>query len=68
MTFDRIIYRQNVFIKVVNHVNNVLWPQAQKPYYPFLSRLASTGRPANELVATVVGLAIGSSVNYCQGA
>ncbi|KAJ6549816.1 heme peroxidase [Mycena capillaripes] len=39
-----------------------------KPYYAFLSRLAETGRPWNELVANVIGLAVGSSVNYAQGA
>ncbi|KAL0577268.1 hypothetical protein V5O48_004725 [Marasmius crinis-equi] len=39
-----------------------------KPCGPFLKRLAETGRPVNELVATVVGLAVGSSVNYAQAA
>ncbi|KAF8879290.1 heme peroxidase [Infundibulicybe gibba] len=39
-----------------------------EPYFPFLSKLAETGRPLNELVATVVGLAVGSSVNYAQAA
>ena len=38
-----------------------------KPCYPFLRRLAETGRPINEIVAMVVGLAVGSSVNYAQG-
>ncbi|KAF9258714.1 heme peroxidase [Marasmius fiardii PR-910] len=39
-----------------------------QPYAPFLRRLAETGRPINELVANVIGLAIGSSVNYAQAA
>ncbi|KAF9257706.1 heme peroxidase [Marasmius fiardii PR-910] len=39
-----------------------------QPYKPFLQRLAQTGRPINELVANVVGLAVGSSVNYAQAA
>ncbi|KAF8516240.1 heme peroxidase [Gautieria morchelliformis] len=58
----------NFLIKAVNNVNSVIWPPSQKPYYPFLSKLSDTGRPLNELVATVVGLAIGSSVNYSQAA
>ncbi|TFK63858.1 heme peroxidase [Pluteus cervinus] len=41
---------------------------ASKPYYPFLKKLTETGRATNELVGMVVGLAIGSSVNYAQGA
>ena len=49
------------------HVASTLWPQGKKPYYPFLSKLADAGRPLNELVAMVVGLAVGSSVNYAQG-
>ena len=49
------------------HVASTLWPQGEQPYYPFLSKLAAAGRPLNELVATVVGLAVGSSVNYAQG-
>jgi hypothetical protein len=51
----------------VAHVASTLWPQEKKPYYPFLSKLADTGRPLNELVAMVLGLAIGSSVDYAQG-
>lgn len=64
---DDVFCAQNLLVKLVNHVNGAIWPPSNKPYYPFLSKLADTGRPVNELVATVVGLAIGSSVNYCQG-
>ncbi|KAL0061354.1 hypothetical protein AAF712_011812 [Marasmius tenuissimus] len=39
-----------------------------KPCAPFLKKLAETGRPVNEVIATVVGLAVGSSVNYAQAA
>lgn len=52
---------------LVSHVAGYIWPPSQKACYPFLSELAETGRPLNELVATVVGLAVGSSVNYAQG-
>jgi hypothetical protein len=49
------------------HVASTVCPQGDQTYYPFLSTLASTGRPLNELVATVVGLAVGFSVIYAQG-
>lgn len=58
---------QNPFLNIVSHVSSLFWPATEKPYYPFLSKLSETGRPLNALVATVVGLAIGSSVNYAQG-
>jgi hypothetical protein len=51
----------------ISHISKLIWPPSEKPWYPFLSRLAETGRPVNELVATVVGTAVGSSVNYAQG-
>jgi linoleate 10R-lipoxygenase len=38
----------------------------RRPCYSFLSRLAESGRPLKDLVATVMGLAVGSSVNYAQ--
>jgi len=50
------------------HIASVLWPQGDQPCYPFLSKLAAAGRPLDALVATVVGLAVGSSVNYAQAA
>ncbi|TFK58570.1 heme peroxidase, partial [Pluteus cervinus] len=53
---------------VVAQVASYLWPAETKPCYPFLSKLSDTGRPINQLVAMVVGLAVGSSVNYAQGA
>jgi len=37
-----------------------------RPCYGFLRRLAETGRPLKDLTATVLGLAVGSSVNYAQ--
>ncbi|KAJ7160327.1 heme peroxidase [Mycena filopes] len=58
----------NAITGFVANVAKLLWPQVDKPCYPFLSKLSETGRPMNELVATVVGLAVGSSVNYAQAA
>ncbi|EPS97159.1 hypothetical protein FOMPIDRAFT_95975 [Fomitopsis schrenkii] len=40
----------------------------QKECSPFLARLAASGRPMDELVACVIGLAVGSSVNFAQAA
>ena len=60
-------YFQGVISGFFAHVASALWPQGDQPYYPFLSKLAAAGRPLDALVATVVGLAVGSSVNYAQG-
>ena len=38
----------------------------KKPYQEFMARLAESGRPVKEVVAEVVGLSVGSSVNYAQ--
>ncbi|KAF9500697.1 heme peroxidase [Pleurotus eryngii] len=45
-----------------------IWPESDKPWYPFLSDLASTGRSLDALVGNIIGLAVGSSVNFAQGA
>lgn len=37
-----------------------------RPCHGFLRRLAESGRPLNDLTATVLGLATGTSVNYAQ--
>ncbi|KAF9039702.1 heme peroxidase [Hymenopellis radicata] len=58
----------NAVLGFISNISRKLWPQSEKPCYPFLSKLSETGRPLNELVATVVGLAVGSSVNYAQAA
>ena len=38
----------------------------KKDYHDFMSRLAATKRSTSDLVACVIGLAVGSSVNYAQ--
>ncbi|TFK63860.1 heme peroxidase [Pluteus cervinus] len=53
---------------LLGHIEGGLSGVTSKPYYPFLSKLTETGRATNELVAMVVGLAVGSSVNYAQAA
>ncbi|KAJ7506939.1 heme peroxidase [Mycena galericulata] len=58
----------NAVVGFISNISKFIWPPSNKPCYPFLSKLSETGRPLNELVATVVGLAVGSSVNYAQAA
>jgi len=45
-----------------------LWPSTDKPCYPFLSAMAATGRPLDQLLGNILGIAVGSSVNYAHGA
>ncbi|GLB40814.1 putative heme peroxidase [Lyophyllum shimeji] len=49
-------------------VSSFLWPPSDKPWYPFLSKLAATGRPIDELLGNVMGVAVGASVNWAHGA
>ncbi|KAG7090385.1 hypothetical protein E1B28_009504 [Marasmius oreades] len=59
----------NIFLGAISTVTNTVEGViSSRPCAPFLQKLADTGRPVNELVATVVGLAVGSSVNYAQAA
>ena len=46
--------------------SSFLWPQKDKPWYPFLSKLVETGRPLDQLLGNILGVAVGSSVNYAQ--
>lgn len=39
----------------------------EKLNYPFLRRLAESGRPRKDIVADVLGLAISSSVSFAKG-
>ncbi|KAF7343790.1 Heme peroxidase [Mycena sanguinolenta] len=41
---------------------------ASMPYFGFIQRLAASGRSARVMVATIIGLAVMSSVNFAQGA
>ena len=40
----------------------------RKASYPFLSKLAETGRPIDELIGNILGVAVGACVNYAQAA
>ncbi|KAF7300907.1 Heme peroxidase [Mycena kentingensis (nom. inval.)] len=58
----------NPVVGFISSVSKFIWSPANKPCYPFLSKLTETGRPVNELVAMVLSLAVGSSVNYANAA
>ncbi|CAL1708758.1 unnamed protein product [Somion occarium] len=54
----------NPLTNIFNAVSSLIWRPEDKQCYSFLRKLADTGRPTKELVAQVIGLAVGSSVNY----
>lgn len=56
---------QNPITGLFNAVSSIFWPN-HKPCHSFLAKLAQSGRPTRELIAEVIGLAVGSSVNYAQ--
>ncbi|KAG6830523.1 hypothetical protein H0H87_007821, partial [Tephrocybe sp. NHM501043] len=47
---------------------SLIWPAKKKPSYPFLSALTATGRPIDELLGNILGVAVGACVNYAQAA
>ena len=62
---------QNVFASIFATLKGFITQTltgSQKECAPFLARLAASGRPIDELVACVIGLAVGSSVNFSQAA
>ncbi|KAJ7619752.1 hypothetical protein B0H17DRAFT_1219696 [Mycena rosella] len=59
---------QNFLMRFISRVSNFFCPPSRKAYYPFLHKPAESGLPINELVANVIGIAVGSSVNYAQAA
>ena len=65
--FTDLYYFQGVISGFLAHITSAIWPQGDQPYYQFLSKLAAAGRPLNELVATVISLAVGSCADYAQG-
>ncbi|KAL4262777.1 Heme peroxidase [Pleurotus pulmonarius] len=58
----------NAVGRLIAGARSFIWPETEKPWYPFLSTIASTGRPLDELIGNIVGLAIASSVTIAQGA
>ena len=47
--------------------SSLIWPaEDKKPYHEFLGRLKEGGRPTRDIVAEVIGLAIGGGMIYAQ--
>lgn len=59
---------QNLLGGIAAKVGSFFWSLDKKPCYPFLSKLAESGRPLDALVGNVLGVAVGASVNYAQAA
>ncbi|KAG5644792.1 hypothetical protein DXG03_007613 [Asterophora parasitica] len=58
----------NFIGKVAAGAASLIWPPNSKPSFPFLSKLAENGRPLDELLGNILGVAVGASVNYAQAA
>ncbi|KAG6915284.1 hypothetical protein DXG01_012306 [Tephrocybe rancida] len=58
----------NVLGKISSAVTSLVWSPKSQPWYPFLSRLAATGRPLDEILGNILGVAVGASVNWAHGA
>jgi hypothetical protein len=58
----------NTVGRAVATASSYIWPASEKPNYPFHSAFASTGRPLDQLVGNIIGLAVGAAVNHAQGA
>ncbi|EIM82504.1 heme peroxidase [Stereum hirsutum FP-91666 SS1] len=58
----------NTLVSVVATVASYFNAPPDKPYVAFLRKLAESGKGINAVIANVIGLAIGSSVNYAQAA
>jgi linoleate 10R-lipoxygenase len=59
---------QNFLVGIAARVRSFFRPPQDRPCYPFLSKLAETGRPLDQLVGNILGVAVGASVNYAQAA
>ncbi|KAG7449917.1 heme peroxidase [Guyanagaster necrorhizus] len=56
----------NAIVGVFTRLKEAIWPPARQDCPSFLTRLTASGRPMRDLAAIVIGLAVGSSVNYAQ--
>ncbi|KAJ7278558.1 heme peroxidase [Mycena rebaudengoi] len=56
----------NMLAGLVANVKKYVWPPGDKPCHLFLSRLAESGRPINELIGAVISLAVGSCLDMAQ--
>jgi hypothetical protein len=56
----------NLVGRLTAAATSFFWPPTDKPWYPFLSDIAKLGRPLDEVIGNIVGLAVGASVNYAH--
>ncbi|KAG6815996.1 hypothetical protein H0H87_009602, partial [Tephrocybe sp. NHM501043] len=54
--------------KIASAATSLIWSPKNEPWFPFLSRLAATGRPIDELIGNIVAVAAGSSVTWAHAA
>jgi linoleate 10R-lipoxygenase len=45
---------------------SIIWSQKDKPCYPFLKKLSEAGRPLDQFLGNILGVAVGASVNHAQ--
>ena len=60
-------YFQGMISGFFAKIASLIWPQVDKPYYEFMRKLASAGRPLGGLVANVISLAVGSCADFAHG-
>ncbi|PPQ95917.1 hypothetical protein CVT26_016140 [Gymnopilus dilepis] len=56
----------NFLGRVAMGITSYIWPPTDKPWYPFLSRLAASGRPIDEMVGEILGVSVGASTNHAH--
>jgi hypothetical protein len=56
----------NFIGRIAAKIGSLIASPQDKPSYPFLSKLTETGRPIDELLGNILGVAVGASVNYAQ--
>lgn len=59
-------FLQNPITGIVSAVSSLLWPAEEKLCYPFLAKLAESGRPIEELAGQALGVTLGSTVSWAQ--
>jgi len=52
--------------RLTYNISSFFWPSKDKPWYPFLNRLAETGRPLDELIGNILGVTVGASTNHAH--
>ncbi|KAF9553362.1 heme peroxidase [Agrocybe pediades] len=52
--------------RVAAGISSFIWPATKEPWYPFLHTLAESGRPIDELIGNILGVAVGASTNHAH--